>query len=90
MPPRTKKPSRTKKDKILTVARTHPKLQSLLKGRNKPVTVQPNIADRRQTEGAEQTAVGFYDHERGRSVVALVDPKRNKVLSVEETSAQFP
>lgn len=89
MPPRAKKSSRTKQDKILTAARTHPKLESLLKGRNKPVAVQPNIADRRQAEGAEQTVVGFYDHERGRSVVALVDSKRNKVLSVEETSAQF-
>ncbi len=89
MPTKAKKSPRTKQDKILTAARTHPKLQSLLKGRNKPVAVQPNIADRRQAEGAEQTVVGFYDHERGRSVVALVDSKRNKVLSVEETTAQF-
>src|SRR5687767_9960995 len=89
MPQKVKKPSRTKKDKILTIARKHPKLESLLKGGNKPVSVQPNITDRGQPDGAKQTVVSFYDHERHRSVVALVDPKRDTVLAVEETSAQF-
>jgi hypothetical protein len=89
MPQKTKKSSRTKQDKILTLARKHPKLESLLKGGNKPVSVQPNITDRGQPDGAKQTVLSFYDHERHRSVVVLVDPKRDKVLSVAETSAQF-
>jgi hypothetical protein len=89
MPRKTKTSSRTRKDKILTIVGKHPKLESLLKGGNKPVSVQPNITDRGQPDGAKQTVVSFYDHARGRSVVALVDPKQDKVLSVEETTAQF-
>src|SRR5689334_334043 len=89
MSPKSKKSSRTKEDKILTIARKHPKLERFLKEQNKPISIQPNITDRRQSNGPQQRVVSFYDHVRGRSVVALVDPKQDQVLSVEETSAQF-
>lgn len=89
MPQKTKKSARTQEDKIITIARKHPKLEPLLKGRKKPVSIQPNITDRRQPNGAEQTVISFYDHARGRSVIALVDPQQGQVISVEETAAQF-
>ncbi len=81
--------SRTKREEILNIARKHPKLKTLLKGRNRAVFVEPNITDRGQPDGANQAVVGLYDYAHNRSVVALLDPKRKKVLSVEETSAHF-
>jgi hypothetical protein len=88
--PRDIKPlSRTRRTQVLRIARRHPELESLLKARGRALFVEPNIADRGQPEGAEQAVVGLYDYARNRSVVALVDPKRGEVVSVEETPAQF-
>jgi hypothetical protein len=88
--PRDIKPlSRTRRTQVLRIARRHPELESLLKARGRALFVEPNIADRGQPEGAEQAVVGLYDYAGNRSLVALVDPKRGEVVSVEETTAQF-
>ena len=89
MPQKVKPSSRTKNAKILSIVRKHPEIKALLMGRNRAVFVEPNITDRGQADGANQAIVGLYDYARNRSVFALVDPKRARVLSVEETSAHF-
>jgi hypothetical protein len=88
--PRDIKPlSRTRRTEVLRIARRHPELESLLQARARALFVEPNIADRGQPEGAEQAVVGLYDYASNRSLVALVDPERGEVVSVEETPAQF-
>src|SRR5512136_604158 len=81
--------AQTKKGLILSIANRHSQLKALMKGQNRAVIIEPNIMDRGQPDGANQTVVGFYDYERNRSVIALIDSKREKVLSVKETAAHF-
>ena len=78
-----------RKREVLEVARSNPELAALLEERSQALFVQPNIADRRRPQGAEQAVVGFYDYARDRSLVALVDTERGEVVSVKETPAQF-
>jgi hypothetical protein len=81
--------SRTRMTQILRLARKHPELQSVLSERGQALFIEPNITDRGQPEGADQAVVGVYDYANDRSLVALVDPKRGEVVSVEETAAKF-
>jgi hypothetical protein len=61
----------------------------LTEGGGRALFIEPNFADRGQPEGAEQAVIGLYDYARDRSLVALVDPKRGEVVSVEQTPGQF-
>lgn len=74
---------------ILRIASENPDLARVLEEGGRAVFVEPNIADRRRPEGADQAVVGVYDYARDRSLVALVDPERGEVVSVKETPAQF-
>jgi len=81
--------SRTRRTQILRLARKHPELRSVLSERGQALFIEPNITDRGQPDGADQAVVGVYDYANDRSLVALVDPKRGEVVSVEETAAKF-
>jgi hypothetical protein len=88
--PRDVKPlSKARKAAALRAARQDRRLGPLLEKGAAVVLVEPNLAERRRPDGAEQAVVGLYDYERDRSLVALVDPERKKVLAVEETPAHF-
>ena len=71
------------------VARAHPKLGSLAKGRHRTVLIQPNTADRGVPAEANQVIVGLYDYEQNHSVIAVVDVKAMEVVAVEDAIAPF-
>jgi hypothetical protein len=89
MPRDTKPFSKAKKAAIVRIAGKDRRLKGLLEGRGEVVLVEPNLADRRRPEGKEQAVLAVYDHDSDRSLVVLVDPKREKVLAVEDTPARF-
>ncbi len=73
--------------KVLKIARGHRQLGPVLGGRGRAVVVEPDLAAREGPEG--QVLLGLYDYERGRTLVAKVDPAAGRVLSVEEAAAPF-
>jgi hypothetical protein len=81
--------TRAQREAAVKIAMADKRLKPTRKGRVRPVLTAPNLHDAAQPRGAEQVVVGFYDYARGRSLVALVDPKEEKVLGVEETDAQL-
>ncbi len=89
MPPEIRPLSSAKKTRIMAIIRKDPRLGAVLKGRHRPVLIEPNITDRGQPKGVGQAVVGLYDYDRNRSIVALVDMEQGGVLSVEETLTQF-
>jgi hypothetical protein len=87
--PRDVKPlTRAQREAAVKIATADKRLKTGRKGRLRPVLAAPNLHDPAQARGGEQVVVGFYDYDRGRSLVALVDPREQKVLGVEETEAQ--
>jgi len=74
---------------VLGIARTHPKLAPLLDDARGQLIVAPNFTDRRAPKDADQVVIALYDYKHGQSVVAVVDPARERVLSVETTPVQF-
>jgi hypothetical protein len=88
--PRDVKPlTRPQREAAVKIATADKRLKTGRKARLRPVFAAPNLHDTAQAQGGEQVVVGFYDYDRGRSVVALVDPKEQKVLGVEETAAHL-
>jgi hypothetical protein len=88
--PRDVKPlTRPQREAAVKIATADKRLTTGRKARLRPVFAAPNLHDPAQKHGGEQVVVGFYDYDRGRSVVALVDPKEETVLGVEETDAQL-
>jgi len=73
----------------LRLAGEHRKLKTLAKGRSRAVLVRPLVRDRAQPEEGRRSLVGMYDYSTNRSIVAVVDLKSEKVLSVEESPVQF-
>jgi len=88
--PRDVKPlSKRARAEVLRIARTHPKLESLLLDERAQLVVEPNFTDRRAPEDGDQVVLALHDRRRGRSVVAVIDRSRGRVLSVETTPVQF-
>ncbi len=80
--------SKSRRETALAVAKADRRLKPFFAGRNRPVLVEPNLHDPQRPE-ASDVVVGLYDYDKGRSVVALVDPEAKRVVGVEETDAQF-
>jgi hypothetical protein len=80
--------SKARREAALDVARRDKRLKPLLSGRNRVVLVERNLHDPRHDD-PDLVVLGLYDYGVNRSVVALVDPKANEVVGVEETGAQF-
>jgi len=88
--PRDVKPlTRAQREAAVKIATADKRLKVGRKARLRPVLAAPNLHDPARAQGGEQVVVGFYDYDRGRSVVALVDPKEQTVLGVEETEAHL-
>jgi hypothetical protein len=88
--PRDVKPlSKRARAEVLRIARAHPKLGSLLQDERAQLVVEPNFTDRRAPEDDDQVVLALHDRRRGRSVVAVIDRSRGRVLSVETTPVQF-
>jgi hypothetical protein len=81
--------TRAQREAAVKIATADKRVKSGRKARLRPVLAAPNLHDPAQPTGGEQVVVGFYDYDRGRSIVALVDPKERKVLGVEETEAHL-
>jgi hypothetical protein len=64
------------------------RLRGVVGGRSRTVLVQPTTIDRKDSD-ARQAAVGFYDYDTNRSLVAVVDLGAQEVRAVEETPVQF-
>jgi hypothetical protein len=80
--------SKARREAALAIAKADRRLKPFFAGRNRAVLVEPNLHDPKRPD-AKDVVVGMFDYEKGRSVVALVDPKAKKVLGIEETDAQF-
>jgi hypothetical protein len=80
--------STERRERALAIARRDRRLKPLLSGQHRAVLVEPNLHDPQRPD-AQQVVIGVVDYREGRSLVALVDPAGNKVVGVEETSAQF-
>jgi hypothetical protein len=81
--------TRAQREAAVKIATADKRLKTAPKGRLRPVLAAPNLHDPAQPRGGEQVVVGFYDYAKGRSLVALVDPKEQKVLGIEETAAHL-
>src|SRR6266540_3711107 len=66
-----------------SLARSHADLAPVLESGGEVVVVEPE----RGRGAGDRVVVGVYDHERGRSLVALVGP--DGVVGVHETPASF-
>src|SRR5215210_6368186 len=66
-----------------------PKVKSLLPGRARPVLFEPEITNRLLGVDSKRAAVGLYDYDANKSIVAMVDAETKEVVSVEETDVQF-
>ncbi len=77
---RRKRPSKTE---ALRLLRSHPRLAPVLERGGEVVAVE---SQRGQAEG-DRLIVGIYDHDEGKSFVALVDS--DGVAAVHETPAKF-
>ncbi len=73
----------------LRLAGEHRRVKTLATGRSRAVLVRPLTRDRGQREERRRSLVGMYDYSVDRSIVAVVDLKSERVLSVEETPVQF-
>jgi hypothetical protein len=85
--PEAIEPAEIDQAEVNRIVRAHPELESLVKGWYRTVFIQPNTADRGQSEGADQVVVGLHDYEQNRSVIALVDVKAEKVMALENAIA---
>jgi hypothetical protein len=80
--------TKAKRDAAVAVARTHPELKGLLRGRSEVVFVEPNLTGRGD-EHPGQAVVGLHDYKGNRSVVAVVDTEAKKVVGVEPLRGQL-
>jgi hypothetical protein len=88
--PRDLKPlSTSARAAVLRIARTHPKLAPLLDDKRAQLVIAPNFTDRRAPKDDSEAVVALYDYKRGKSVVAVIDRTRKRVLSVNPTPVQF-
>ena len=69
------------------IASKHPAVDALRKRRGRPLIVRPNPPHRGETEGGE--LVAYFDYDENTSVVAVVDAKTKKVVTVEEVPVTF-
>jgi hypothetical protein len=76
-----------RRDEIVELVRGHDRLGRVLAGRGRTIAVEPQFAARADEEGKAFVAV--YDYDNDRTLVAGVDPDAGKVLSVDESPAQF-
>jgi hypothetical protein len=79
--------SEQSRDAIVELVRGHDQLGPVLAGRGRTIVIEPHFAARADDEGKALVAV--YDYDGNRTLVAAVDPDAGKVLSVEESRAQF-
>jgi hypothetical protein len=74
--------SKAVRGRVLKIAREHEALGDVLKGRARPVLIASYPETRVGGEG--QALLGVYDYERDRTLVATIDPVRERVLSLDE------
>jgi hypothetical protein len=79
--------SQESQDAIAELVRDHDQLGRVLAGRGRTIAVEPHFAARADDEG--KALVAIYDYDADRTLVATVDPDAGKVLSVDESPAQF-
>ncbi len=75
--------TKAQREAALAIARKNPKLKSLFGPRAKVLFVHPNLTGRGK-EHAGQAVIGIHGYRDGRSVVAVVDSKKQRVIGVEE------
>lgn len=69
------------------IARQHPAVEALRKGRGRPLMVRPKPPHRGEAEDGE--LVAYVDYDKNMSVVAVVDAKDKKVIAAEEVPVAF-
>ena len=79
--------SKAARDRVLKIAREHKALGEVLKGRARPVVIASYPEAREGGPG--QALVGVYDYDRDRTLVATIDPGRERVLSLEQAPVPF-
>jgi hypothetical protein len=72
--------------RVMNAVRNHSQLGPLLKGRARIVMAEPHTD---VNAGRSEAVVGIYDYEKDRTLVAHVDSRRARVLSVAEAPAPF-
>lgn len=80
--------TRTEERAAIDLARADRRLRQVAGNRHEAVLAQSVRAERRSTAG-RHALVGFYDYDKDRSVVAVVDLKAGKVRSVQDAPAQY-
>jgi hypothetical protein len=75
-------------DDVLALARAHPDLARLLKGRGRALFVAP-VAPQRGSSDEDHAVLAVYDYETDRTLVALVDRRHKTVTSIEESRVRF-
>jgi hypothetical protein len=89
MPLDVKPLTKAARETAIDLARTHKGVGSALEGGGRVVVVAPNLHDQRNPDPGETVVVGVYDYKKNKTLVALVHPKKKKVVAVEEIAAQF-
>lgn len=102
MPPRQKalrnrnepgqeRAGREKSSKSATLEKTikDPKVKNLITGRARPVLFETEVTNRLLEKDSKRTAVGIYDYDANKSIVAMVDSNTSEVVEVGETEVQF-
>jgi hypothetical protein len=86
--PGVKSLTKAQREAAVAIARKDPGVKSALKGNGSVLFVEPNLSGR-DDEHPGQAVVGIHDHDRGTSLVAVVDPESESVVGVEELPAQL-
>jgi hypothetical protein len=73
---------------VIRIARAHQALGTMVKWRARPVVVGSYPEAREGPEG--QVLVGVYEYDRARTLPAAVDPKGERVLSLDEAPGTVP
>jgi hypothetical protein len=81
--------TRSEERDALAIAAADRRLKELAAGRNAPVLIRPIGHGRRQPADARHALLGFYDYERNRAVVAVVDLSGKRIEKVSDSPFQL-